>query len=151
MKRINYLLALAFIVLGFTSCEDDESFDITGTWTQEKSEVSFSADIPGLQDFSFTDDEPVTITFNADGTGEAISEDGTDSFNWSLNEDQLTISDDEMPLTLTLTTMTDTRVVGEQTITSELIGSLGLLDPEDEEMLDQLGDLSGKITLTLVR
>ncbi len=151
MKRINYLLALAVIVFTFASCEDDESFDITGTWTQEKSEVSFSSDIPGFQDISFSDDEPVTVTFNEDGTGEAISEEGTDSFNWTLNEDKLTISDDEMPLTLTLTTMTDTRVVGEQTLTSELIGSLGLLDPEDEEMLDQLGDLSGKITLTLVR
>jgi len=151
MKRINFLIALAVIVFAFTSCEDEESFDITGTWTQEKSEITISSGIPGFDDFSFSDDEPVTITFNQDGTGEAISEEGTDSFTWSLADDKLTISDDEMPLTLTLTTMTESRVVGEQSLTSELITSLGLLDPEDEEMLDQLGDFTGKITITMVR
>ncbi|MFP4288655.1 MAG: lipocalin family protein [Bacteroidales bacterium] len=151
MKRINYLIALAVIVFAFTSCEDEESFDMTGTWTQEKSEITISSGIPGVEDFSFSDDEPVTVTFNEDGTGEAVSEEGTDSFNWSLADDKLTISDDEMPLTLTLTTMTDSKVVGEQTLTSELILAAGFLDPEEEEMLDQFGDFSGKITLTLVR
>ncbi|MFW5757675.1 MAG: lipocalin family protein, partial [Bacteroidota bacterium] len=131
MKRINYLVALTIIIFAFTSCEDEESFDMTGTWTQEKSEITLSSDIPGIEDFSFSDDEPVTVTFNEDGTGEAVSEEGTDSFNWSLENEILTISDDEMPLTLTLTTMTDSKVVGEQTLTSELVLGAGLLDPEE--------------------
>ncbi|MFW5778383.1 MAG: lipocalin family protein [Bacteroidota bacterium] len=150
MKRINYLVALTIIIFAFTSCEDEESFDMTGTWTQEKSEITLSSDIPGIEDFSFSDDEPVTVTFNEDGTGEAVSEEGTDSFNWSLADDKLTISDDEMPLTLTLTTMTDSKVVGEQTLTSELVLGAGLLDPEEEELLEEF-DFTGSITITLVR
>ncbi|MFW6248423.1 MAG: lipocalin family protein [Bacteroidota bacterium] len=150
MKRINYLVALTIIIFAFTSCEDEESFDMTGTWTQEKSEITLSSDIPGIEDFSFSDDEPVTVTFNEDGTGEAVSEEGTDSFNWSLENEILTISDDEMPLTLTLTTMTDSKVVGEQTLTSELVLGAGLLDPEEEELLEEF-DFTGSITITLVR
>ena len=39
--------------------------------------------------------------------------DGTDSFNWSLSGNKLTIIDDEETVVLTLTTMEPKKMVGE--------------------------------------
>ncbi len=111
MKRTGLLLfAFAAMVIAFSGCskdDDDNGFNIVGTWNIDKVEV-YMGDM--LID---TDVDDGTVTFNADGTGSATDSDGTDTFNWSLSGNQLTISDDEETTVMTLTTMEKNLMVAE--------------------------------------
>lgn len=110
MKKTGLLLfAFAAMVIAFSGCskDDDDKFDIVGTWNIDKAEV-YMGDM--LIDADVDDG---TVTFNSNGTGSATDSDGTDTFNWSLSGNKLTISDDEETTVMTLTTMEKNLMVAE--------------------------------------
>jgi hypothetical protein len=123
MKRLQFknfvytVLILGFIIPTTLSCDKDDEFQITGTWNVDKVETYMGGDI--MEEFTVVNDG--TVTFNADGTGISTDSEGTESFSWSLSGNQLTISDVEETIVLTLTTMESKRMVGEFTETWEEI------------------------------
>ncbi len=155
MKKISLLLVMFMAALAFTACdkEDDDNFSIVGTWEQEKMEMTIAA--TGMDEWVETDTTPTTIVFNEGGTGTATYlEEGqtvTDNFTWTLSNDVLTIIDSEMALTLKLTTMTDTRLVGEQTLTMAEMAEFNDLSEEDAAFLEMFPNLTAKIVITLVK
>jgi len=156
MKKLGILLALTAFILSFNSCsEDDDDFSLVGTWQQEKFEFKVSFGVPGVQDFVETDTDPTTFVFNADGTGSATYEEEgteiTDTFTWELSGNELTIAESEMTLTLDLTTMTDTRVVGEQSLTIDQLAAMADLDEEELEGFALFPNLTADLVITLVK
>lgn len=156
MKKTKlFLLAMMAMVIAFSGCskDDDDDFSIVGTWQQESFEMAVNFGVPGVDDMVFADDEgeDVTITFNEDGTGSATDSDGTDSFTWTLSGDVLTISDNEMDLSLNLTTKTKSRLVGEQSLTKDEMEEMFDLDEEDMEMFAIFPNLTAKLKIILVR
>lgn len=153
MKRTGLLLfAFAAIVIAFSGCskDDDDDFSIVGTWQQESFSLTVDFGVPGIDPMVLADedDEDATITFNDNGTGSFNDIDGSEPFTWSLTGDQLTISDDEMSITLTLTTMTDSRVVGEQSLTAQEMADMFELDEVD---LNMFPNLTAILKIILVR
>jgi hypothetical protein len=154
MKKTRLILfAFAAMVIAFSGCSKDDDFSMVGTWTQESSKFEINMGIPGMDGFTMEDNDPATIVFNADGTGTATDDEGTDTFNWSLSGNELSITDPATNFTtkLTLTTMTDKRVVGEQTLTQAELIAMGDWDEEDMEFFDNFPDLTAKMTIVLVR
>lgn len=150
-------MALAAFAFSFSSCskDDDDNFTLVGTWQQEKYEFIVDFGVPGLQDFVETDTDPLTMVFNADGTGSATYEEEgteiTDTFSWSLSGSVLTITDSDLSLSLNLTTMTNERVVGEQTLTLEQLAAMGDLGEEELEGFALFPNLTAAIAITLVK
>lgn len=110
MKKTRLLfLAFGLILFAFSGCskDDEDKFDIVGTWNVDKVEIYFEGEL--MQ----TIENDGTFTFNADGTGTVIDDEGTDTFEWSLSGDKLTITDDEGTIVVTLTTMEGNKMVGE--------------------------------------
>jgi hypothetical protein len=156
MKKLGMLLALTAFILSFNSCsKDDDDFSLVGTWQQEKFEFRVSFGVPGLQDMVETDTDPTTFVFNSDGTGSATYEEEnveiTDTFSWNLSGNELTITDSEMTLTLELTTMTNTKVVGEQSLTIDQLAAMADLDEEELEGFALFPNLTADLIISLVK
>ncbi len=156
MKKTKLLLlAMMAFVVAFSGCskDDDDDFSIVGTWQQESFEMAVNFGIPGVDDMILfeDEDEDVTITFNEDGTGSVSDSDGTEPFTWNLSGNVLTISDNDMNLSLNLTTMTDKRIVGEQTLTREELTEMFEDDEEDMDFFDDFPNLTAKLKIVLVR
>lgn len=156
MKKTRlFLLAMMAMVIAFSGCskDDDDDFSIVGTWQQETFEMAVNFGIPGVDDMVIADDEgeDVTITFNEDGTGSATDSEGTDAFTWTLSGDVLTISDNEMDLSVNLTTKTDSRLVGEQTLTKDEMAEMFEMDEEDMAFFDDFPNMVAKLKIVLVR
>ncbi len=156
MKKTRlFLLAMMAMVIAFSGCskDDDDDFSIVGTWQQESFEMAVDFGVPGVDDMVLADDEgdDVTITFNDDGTGSATDSEGTEPFTWTLSGDVLTISDEQMNMSLTLTTKTDSRLVGEQTMTKEEMQELMELDEEDMAIFEDFPNLTAKLKIVLVK
>jgi hypothetical protein len=115
MKRLKFknffytLLVLGFIIPATLSCDKDDDFEITGTWNIDKIEVFMGGEL--IEEFSETN--AGTVTFNANGTGSTTDFEGTHSFTWSLSGDKLTVTDEDGPVAMTLTTMEPKRMVAE--------------------------------------
>jgi len=110
MKKTGLLfLAFGLILFAFSGCskDDEDKFDIVGTWNVDKVEIYVEGELME------TIENDGTFTFNADGTGTVVDDEGTDTFEWSLSGDKLTITDDEGITEVTLTTMERNKMVGE--------------------------------------
>lgn len=156
MKKTQFmLLAMMAFIIAFSGCskDDDDDFSIVGTWQQESLQMAVDFGVPGVDDMVIDEQEgeDVTITFNEDGTGSATDSEGTEAFTWSLTGDVLTISDNEMDLTLNLTTKTDSRLVGEQTMTKEQLAEMADLSDEDMAYFDNFPNMEAKLKIVLVR
>ncbi len=160
MKKTKLMfLAMMAFAIAFSGCskdDDDDDFNIVGTWQQESIVMAVDLGVPDMDDMIIDEqeDEDVTITFNEDGTGSATHAEGTDTFNWTLTGDVLTISYsemDEMDLSLNLTTKTDSRLVGEQTLTKEEMAELAEMDEEDMAYFDEFPNMEAKIKIVLVK
>jgi hypothetical protein len=152
MKRINIVILLSTFFVAFAGCRDDEEdFNIVGTWQQQSSELYIDPGNPGVPGMSFTDDDPVTVVFRPDGTGTFNEADGNRNFTWTLDGNLLTISDPEATLNLTLTTMSDNRMVGEQVLTPQEISALIDLEDEDMDFLTTFPNLTARITVVFIR
>jgi len=158
MKKLGMLLALTAFILSFNSCskDDDDDFSMVGTWQQEKLEITVS--MLGIQDYVHTRIVPTTFVFNSDGTGSATYEEDntmiTDTFSWNLSGSVLTISDSDLSMTLNLTTMTNSKVVGEQSLTIAQLAELAAMVDLDEEELEGLAllpNLTADLAITLVK
>lgn len=66
LKLIFTVLLVAFLAVGFSGCNKDESSDIVGTWY-------------------FSEDPTDITTFNADGTGVSGSAGSEDRFKYTYN------------------------------------------------------------------
>lgn len=115
MKNIKNLSILLFAILcvGFVSCKDDDDVskdNLVGTWqsTWNKGYKKF-ADHPEWNDEWDGADTEVVVTFNSDQTGT----DGDDSFNWSLDGNQLTISDKKESKTVKVLNLSSSELIIE--------------------------------------
>lgn len=145
MKKINVLILLiTAFALVFSACsKDDDDFDIVGTWTHEKTEVTFS--FMGMSDTE-TDPGDGTVTFNSDHSGYATDLDGNkDEFTWQLSGRDLTIIDelDGDELRLKLTTRSSSRMVAEV----QNLDAFGFDFDFDPEM----GEVDIKVEMVLIR
>lgn len=93
MKKFFILTAL-IALFGVTSCEKAPSKAIVGSWKAEKTEISY-----GGVDLTLTMEEVgynLTATFNEDGTGTFIYDEGGESdaevFTYAANGKTLTIT-----------------------------------------------------------
>lgn len=152
MKKTRLLfLAMMAMVIAFSGCSKDDDFSIVGTWQQEAFEMTVNFGFGEDMVIDEDEGEDITITFNADGTGSATDSDGTDTFTWNLSGDVLTISDNEMNLSLNLTTKTDTRLVGEQILTKDEMVEMFEMGEEEMEMFETFPNLTAKLKIILVR
>lgn len=145
MKKIGLLLVLGAFLFALGSCskDDDDDFSIVGSWQQVKSELVISTGVPGAPEFTFADEDPVTITFNANGTGSFVDEDGTEAFNWALTGNKLTLTEGNVSQVFTLTTMTENRVVAEAQLNrDELLALFENFDDDDDDDDDDGIDFS---------
>lgn len=111
----------------FSACSKDDDFSIVGKWNVDKTTFDITMVIDG-QTQTITDEETDEgwIEFKSDGSG--VHVDG-DTFNWTLSDDKLTITEeDDYSFTMTLTTMTDNKVVGEWTEVEEMEGVEATMD-----------------------
>jgi hypothetical protein len=161
MKKIQSLIAISVLIFTLGSCSKDDEFSMVGTWEQEKFDLVVSYGVQGLPNMVISDTDKVTMVFNADGTGTATSpEDGSDNFTWAVSGDDLTLTYGMMQMKVKLTTKTNTRVVGEQTLTATELALLAALlgddgDDEDDidftEILTTFPNASVSIIITLVK
>ncbi len=127
MKKLHFLLPVLFLAFAitFNSCEEDEKFDIIGTWNIDKIEWAVYLGDQELE--SETEENTGTITFNKDGTGTVIEDGESFAFEWELSDDVLTMSglDTENGISefeFKLTTKTPSKIVGEHTEKDEYEG-----------------------------
>lgn len=159
MKKIGLLTVIGAFLMALGSCsKDDDDFTIVGTWQQVKSELIISSGMPGAPDLTFTDDDPLTIIFNADGTGSFVDEEGTDNFTWVLSGKQLTISEGSIAQVFTLTTMNEDRVVAESELDRDELLALfdSFDDDDDDDDVDEidfsdLPNVSARIVFEMVK
>ncbi len=96
LRKIGMMIAVAFVALGFTACDDDDddavaNASFTGTWKIiENVNITTAVTTPDVLVDSETPAAPVSLTFNADGTGtlnytalveEPYDEDGDNVFD----------------------------------------------------------------------
>ncbi|MFW5708085.1 MAG: lipocalin family protein [Bacteroidota bacterium] len=156
MKKTRlFLFALTAMIVAFSGCskDDEDDFSMVGTWTQESSLMVIDLGDEDLDNFTFEDNDPVTIVFEADGTGTATDDGVSEDFTWELTGNTLAITDpvENYTMNLTLTTMTDTRVVGEQNLTQAELIAMGGLSEEELGLFESYPDLTAEITITLVK
>ncbi len=117
MKKLHLLLPVLFLAsaIAFNSCEEDEKFDIVGTWNIDKTETAFYLGDQQLE--SETEENTGTITFNKDGTGTIIEDGESIVFKWELADDVLSMYDIDNgngpEFEFKLTTKTPSKIVGE--------------------------------------
>ncbi|MCM1072080.1 MAG: hypothetical protein NC391_10670 [Alistipes timonensis] len=96
LRKIGMMIAVAFVALGFTACDDDDddavaNASFTGTWKIiENVNITTAVTTPDVLVDAETPAAPVSLTFNADGTGslnytalveEPYDEDGDNVFD----------------------------------------------------------------------
>jgi hypothetical protein len=162
MKNFSVFLALSAVLFIFSACEKEDDFSVIGTWEQEKLQVTIDYGVPLLPNHSETITEPATIVFLENGTGTLTTEQNDQpvamTFNWTLSKDVLTLKGTGIDLKLKLTTKSDTKMVGEQTLNTEevianlnqLLANINLSD-EEKLALSLLTNLKVKVVFTLVR
>ncbi|TVR71026.1 MAG: hypothetical protein EA408_10215 [Marinilabiliales bacterium] len=107
------LLILGMMIMATLSCDKDDDFKLEGTWNIDKVEMYMGTQL--IEEFTTVN--AGTITFNANGTGSATDNQGTDSFNWTLSGSNLTIIEEDVTIVMTLTTMEKDLMVAEFTET----------------------------------
>lgn len=84
MKKLGLFFAIVSSLL-LTSCSKDVEDNLPGTWNATVTQTVLT------QSISFSG----TMTFNEDGTGSSVLDGDSDTFTWSLNdEEELTIDND---------------------------------------------------------
>jgi hypothetical protein len=160
MKTVKKCTLFVIILFTLAACRDEEEFSIVGNWQQECIELFINSGIQGEQETPYKfEGEVVIFTFRADGTG-SFSDSENMNFIWNLNGKVLTIRNEEWSIPgyeLNLTTMTQKKLIGEQTINKdELLALIRFIDPEllTPQMLlffFMFPNLSARIQLTLNR
>lgn len=162
MKKFSVLLALSAVLYMFSSCEKEDDFSVIGTWEQEKLQVTIDYGVPILPNYTETITEPATVVFLEDGTGSITTEQNEQPvvmpFDWTLSKDMLKLTGTGIDLELKLTTKSDTKMVGEQTLNidevlanlDQLLANLELTDSE-KLLLASATNLKAKLVFTMVR
>ncbi len=114
LRKIGMMIAVAFVALGFTACDDDDddavaNASFAGTWKIiENTNLTSTVTTPDMVVDAENPAAPVALVFNADGTGalkytamveEPYDEDGDGVFDGT----ELVAKEFEGPLTYTAT------------------------------------------------
>ncbi|MFO8020817.1 MAG: lipocalin family protein [Perlabentimonas sp.] len=113
MKKFKLFALVGAFAMLFSACSKDD-ISIVGKWNIDKMTFEMTMVVDGeTQTETGAETNQGWIEFKSGGTG---IDDAGDSFTWTLSGDKLTISEDgEDPLTMTLTTLTEDKIVGEWT------------------------------------
>ena len=116
MKTLKFLAFVGILALAFTSCKKEEEFTLVGKWNVDK--VTTTAFLNGQQVHHEEETNQGWIQFFSGNTG--VDDDGG-TFQWSLSDDNLTITFDDpdegemASFTFKLTTKTLQKIVAEST------------------------------------
>lgn len=120
MKKFKLFALVGAFAMLFSACSKDD-ISIVGKWNIDKMAFEMTMVVDGeTQTETGTETNQGWIEFNSGGTG---IDDAGDSFTWTLSGDELTISEEgEDSFTMTLTTLTEDKIVGEWTDQDEWDG-----------------------------